>query len=179
MTITVAPDLVETIGESAESWLRTRTAASPEQPIIWCPHGSRGGGEAVRSLEHLSVLISHLPEPGEWAVVEWAGGDVRRWCQTMRHPSGWVVDAHDGTANDFAMRVFRGAPGDYPKAAGRRPAYGFELWQPWAAADVMWTWLHGNLPEGCSRTMRHMISPVLDHGLGQQREPTESERLNP
>ena len=30
----------------------------------------------------------------------------------------------------------------------------------------MWNWLHGSLPEGCSRTMRHMISGIFDHGLG-------------
>ena len=46
-----------------------------------------------------------------WAVVEWSDGDVRRWCQTMRYPKGWVVDAHDGTPDDFAKRVFRGGPG--------------------------------------------------------------------
>ena len=130
------------------------------------PHGYRRSGTAVRNVEHLSVLVSSLPEPGEWAVVEWSEGDVRRWCQTMRYPTGWVVDAHDGTPDDFAKRVFRGGPGDYPKPSGRRPAFDFELWQPYAAADLMWSWLHGSLPEGCSRTMRHMISGVFDHGLG-------------
>lgn len=42
----------------------------------------------------------------------------------------------------------------------------FEIWQPYAAADLMWSWLHGSLPEGCSRTMRHTLSRVFDHGLG-------------
>lgn len=112
------------------------------------------------------MLASRLPEPGEWALVEWSGEDVRRWCQTMRYPTGWVVDAHDGTPDDFAKRVFRGEPGDYPKPSGRRTAFDFELWQPMTAADVMWTWLHGSLYEGCARTMRHMISSVFDHGLG-------------
>ena len=46
------------------------------------------------------------------------------------------------------------------------PTFDFELWQPYAAADVMWSWLHGSLPVGCSRTMRHMISSVFDHALG-------------
>ncbi|WP_126688338.1 hypothetical protein [Nocardioides ferulae] len=84
----------------------------------------------------------------------------------MRYPTGWVVDAHDGTPDGFAKRVYRGGPGDYPKPSGRRPAFDFKLWQSYAAADLMWTWLHGSLPEGCSRTMRHMISGVFDHGLG-------------
>lgn len=70
------------------------------------------------------------------------------------------------TPDDFAKRVFRGSPGDYPKLSGRWPAFDFEVWKSIAAADVMWTWLHGSLPKGCSRTMRHMISPIYDHGLG-------------
>ena len=36
----------------------------------------------------------------------------------MRYPTGWVVDAHDGTPDDFAKRVFRGNPGDYRSRAG-------------------------------------------------------------
>lgn len=54
----------------------------------------------------------------------------------MRYPSGWVVDAHDGTPDDFAKRAFRGGPGDYPQPSGRRPAFDFELWQPYAAVDL-------------------------------------------
>ncbi len=77
-----------------------------------------------------------------------------------------VVEDHDGTADDFAKRVYRGAPGSHPKPHGRRPAFDFELWQPFAAAATMWAWLHWSLPDGCSRTMRHMISRVFDHGLG-------------
>lgn len=100
MTADVATELlpapVASLGVEAESWLQELTAASPDQPIVWCPHGYRRSGTAVRNVEHLSVLVSSLPEPGEWAVVEWADGDVRRWCQTMRYPTGWVVDAHDG-----------------------------------------------------------------------------------
>jgi hypothetical protein len=105
-------------------------------------------GDQVRSLEYMSVLMSSLPQPGEWAVIEWSGGAVRRWCQTMRHLTGWIVDAHDGAPDDFARRVYRRAAGDYPKPTGRRPAFDFELWQPFAAADVIWSWLHGSLPEG-------------------------------
>lgn len=162
----VLPSAQVSIGIEVESWLQDLTAVSPGRPIVWCPHGHRGGGVLVRNREHLSVLVSTLPDPGEWAVLEWATGDVRRWCQTMRYPSGWVVDAHAGSPDDFAKRVYRGSPGSYPRPSGRRPAFDFELWQPFAAADLMWTWLHGSLPEGCSRTMRHMISPVHDHGLG-------------
>lgn len=76
-----------------------------------------------------------------------------------------MVDAHDGTPDDLAKRVFRGGSGDYPKPSGRRPAFDFEVWQPYAAADLMWSWLHGSHPEGCSRTMQHMISGIFDHGL--------------
>lgn len=60
----------------------------------------------------------------------------------------WVVDAYDGTDGDFAKRAF--AAPRLPKPSGRRPAYNFELCQPLAAADLMWT---GSLPDGCSRTM--------------------------
>lgn len=152
-------------GATAESWLQDVTEATLGQTIRWCPHGHWHSGTAVRSLEHLSVLVSRLSEPGEWAIVEWQRGDVRRWCQTMRHPGGWVVEAHDGTPEDWSQRVFRGSPGLYPEPSGRRPAFDFELWQPLEAAGVMWSWLHGCLPEGCSRTMRHMISSHFDHGM--------------
>lgn len=76
-----------------------------------------------------------------------------------------MAEAHDGTPDHFARKVYRGAVGSYPKT-GRSPAFDFELWQPFAATDVIWTWLHGSLPEGCSRTMRHMISACFDHSLG-------------
>lgn len=166
LTTELLPTPLLSIGVEADAWLQAMTQVRPDQPILWCPHGHRSGGTPVRSLEHLSVLISALPEPGEWAVIQWSTGGVRRWCQTMRHPSGWVVEAHDGTPDDFAKRVYRGAAGLYPKPTGKRPAHDFELWQPIAAADVIWTWLHGSLPEGSARTMRHMISAVHDHGIG-------------
>ena len=104
------PAPIVSVGVEVESWLEDLTAVSPERPIVWCPHGYRRSGTAVRNVEHLSVLVSSLPEPGEWAVFEWSAGDTRRWCQTMRYPTGWVVGAHDGTPDDFAKRVFRLAP---------------------------------------------------------------------
>ena len=31
----------------------------------------------------------------------------RRWCQTVRYPTGWVVDARHGTDSDSARRALR------------------------------------------------------------------------
>lgn len=170
----LAPQIDSSLGESVDRWLQDVAEQSLVNPVLWCPHGSRTRATAVKGVEQLSVLVSWLPVPGEWAVVE-RDGEVRRWCQTMRHQDGWVVDAHDGTHRDFAKRVFRGESGSYPKPAGNRPAFDFELWQPLSAASVMWAWIHGSLLEGCSRTMRHMVSRMLDHGCDGQ-DPERSPR---
>jgi hypothetical protein len=78
MTADVATELlpapVVSLGVEAESRLQNLTAVSPDQPIVWWPHGYRCSGTAVRNVEHLSVLVSSLPEPGEWVVVEWSDG---------------------------------------------------------------------------------------------------------
>lgn len=107
MTTGLLPAPIVSIGVHVETWLNEQTAVGTDQPIVWCPHGYRRGGEAVRSIEHLSVLASARPRTGEWAVIEWSSGEVRGWCQTMRYPTGWVVDAHDETPDDFAKRVYR------------------------------------------------------------------------
>ena len=51
MTADVATELlpapVVSLGVEAESWLQDLTASSPDQPIVWCPHGYRRSGTAV------------------------------------------------------------------------------------------------------------------------------------
>ncbi|HQY97552.1 MAG TPA: hypothetical protein PLU83_11245 [Phycicoccus sp.] len=148
---------------AVDAWLAEQTAPEPGLPIVWRPRGRPG--PAVRNAEHLAVLVSLIPGPGEWAVIEWRGHPGKGWCQTMRYAGGWVVEVHDGTPEDWAQRVYR-TEQFYPEPAGVRPPFTHELWSPVAAADIMWAWLHGSLLEGCARTDRHLINPHHDHGLG-------------
>ena len=50
---------------SIESWLHEQTAATLVQPILWCPHGWRQSGEAVRNLEGSVALFDRGPPQGE------------------------------------------------------------------------------------------------------------------
>lgn len=127
MTPELLPAPNVSVGVEAEWWLHELTVVSRDQLIVWYPHGYRRGSAAVRSLEHLSLLDSRLPEPGERTLVEWSGDNVRRWCQKMCNPTGWCVDAHDGTPDDFVKRVFRGEPSGYTKAKRTSTSLDFEL----------------------------------------------------
>ena len=160
MTTTLLLVAVVPVGAVTESWSPGGDCCRrPDQPIVWCPRGYLRAGTPVRNVEHLSVFVSSLPEPVEWAS---STGRLGRPAVVPDHalPHRLGCGAHDGTPDDFAKRVYRGSPGDYPKPAGRRPAFDFD--SGGTPEQTMWTWLHGSLPDGCSRSMRHMISGVFD-----------------
>lgn len=134
-----------------DAWLETQT--QPRVPLIW-EHDSE---VEVRNAEHLSVLLSSLAE-GDHGLVRWHGDTPPLWAQTMRvDDNRWIIEAFDGADDGFVQRVFRGEPGDYPPRGDRdRDLHPFEQFPPYAAAAVIWSWLHGALPEGCARTLNYL-----------------------
>lgn len=74
----------------------------------------------------------------------------------MRTDGGWIVEVHAGTNDDFAQRVYRGEVGGYPRSSEDPNLLSVEAWTPVGVADVLWAWLGGALPDGCSRTMRYL-----------------------
>lgn len=135
------------------SWLVEELEDEPDQPVVWLSSWSGRSAVEVRNVEHLAVLISGLARAGAFGGVEWVRGDVRRWGQTMRVHGGWIIEAHDGSEHDYAQRIHRGEPGDYPAAHRSKPHH-LEVWTSLGAAEVLWSWLAGSLPEGCCRTIR-------------------------
>jgi hypothetical protein len=73
----------------------------------------------------------------------------------MHHSDQWIVEVHDGTAADWAQRVYYGGPGEFSKT-DTADALSIGKFRPMRAARVLWAWMHGALPEGYSRTLRHI-----------------------
>lgn len=151
-----------------DTWLREQMVLQPEEPVTWERR------TAVRGVEHLAVLMSGLAVQRH-GVLEGGATRQHRWGQTMRVDVGWIVEVHDGSGEDFARRVFRGEPGEYPL----RPAFtsrtwvsnpellSLELFAHFAAAQILWAWVHTGLPEGLSRTLRHFSDSTRGRiGLG-------------
>jgi hypothetical protein len=67
MTACVSTDLspapIVSVAVEAESWLKDLAAVSPERPIVWCPHGYRRSGTAVRKVEHCQCSCRACQNP--------------------------------------------------------------------------------------------------------------------
>jgi len=147
------PPLVASPDIDIEVWLDEQTRVQPAVPLLW----DRGTGETqIRSVEHLSVLLSSLGD-GDFASVHWPDYAPPRWAQTMHVDDGlWIVEASLGD-DSFVERVFRGGPGDYPpRADGDVDLHPFEKFPPLVVASVIWAWEHGSLPEGYARTLNYL-----------------------
>ena len=135
----------------------------PVDPVIW----SRPRGNVVRDAAHLADMIAML-ERGDFGVARGNSTVENRWGQVMNvaddgDSAAYVVEVHDGTATDFARRVFRGLrSSDYPQGqAGPRRLHDFEVFDASTAAQVLWAFLHVGLPFGYLSTMRHLNSNEL------------------
>jgi len=151
-----------------DTWLEGQVELEPDHPVLW------GNRTPIRGVEHLGILMSGLAE-GRHGVVDGGPSRQHRWGQTMRVEGRWFVEVHDGSADDYARRVFRGEPGEYPL----RPDFVGNLWHHnpevlavelfahFAAAQVLWAWVHTGLPEGLSRTLRHFSAETRQRiGMG-------------
>lgn len=149
----------------AETELRLHAAIRPEPDavLVWVPDGRHGRRTAVRSAEHLAVLISAL-RADEFGIVERIDGRGP-WGQTARVPGddgdadSWIVELSDGSIDDFAQRAIRGAESDYPDRSGRSGPYELEpteRFRSFAAAEVLWAWEHGTLLTGITRTLKYL-----------------------
>lgn len=138
----------------------------PSRPLLWRGYGERC---LVLSPRHLAVLVSTQNQFGDFGIISFENGQGR-WGQTMRlsamESSGrlrsqntrddefWVVEVHDGTPEDYARRVVRGNPGDYPWDAGYQRVP-IEEFRPREAAAILWGWMDTGRTDGYWRTMRH------------------------
>jgi len=151
----VAVTTIVDLGSLVESWLFAQPQSAPENPPRWLKGGHHSGGVSVRSSEHLTVLVASLDVDRFGVLVSPVGGSGA-WGQTMRTDDGWLVEVHAGTDEDFAQRVYRGEVGDYPCSSEGTSLLTVEVWTPIGVADVLWAWLGGALPDGCSRTLRYL-----------------------
>lgn len=125
-----------------------RTEPQPERGVTWHPDWSHPG-HTVRGAEHLAVLVSSLPLH-EFGGVCIAGDDSAQWAQTKRMEQGWIVEVRDASTGEWPHRVYRGTAGSYLRAVLPEVHCAEEHFTPYAAALVMWSWLRGSLPDGCS-----------------------------
>lgn len=135
-----------------ETWLSELTQTEPAIPLRWSGPRRAAG---VRGIEHLSVIISSLAD-GQFGDLTWAAGGPPMWGQSMRAGDRWIIEVHDGSEDDFAQRVFRGDPGDYPARDEGRELNATETFAPLAAASILWAWQHGCLPDGLARTLKYL-----------------------
>lgn len=122
------------------------TQAETERAITWDP-GWSGRALVVRGPEHLSVLVSTLGL-SDFGGVRREGDPRPRWTQTKRMPQGWIVEVCDCPTDEWPSRAYRGTAGTYLREVLPRVHFGAEYFPPGDAADLMWSWLRGNLPEG-------------------------------
>lgn len=141
-------------------WLAEQTLTSPAVPLMWEGH------TVITSPEHLAVILSTL-RPGGFGLVHWQGFEPTLWSQTMRvDENRWIVEASEGTSDGFVKRVYRDATGGYPQRQDSdHQLHDCERFNSYAAAAVMWSWAHGVLPEGLSRTL-NFLSPSERQKLG-------------
>ena len=154
LTTPVAPEpvRVSSIADEVEAWLRT--VVQPAQPVWWLPRGD--APVAVRGREDLAELLARLDKVGEWGVAK--RPHTAMWGQSMRVRDGWIVEVCGIPGPDcFARRVravgSRSAGRAKPRA-GRlgRPTVTYQkgesIGSASEAADVLWSWLCGRLPDG-------------------------------
>lgn len=145
--------------------LAARPTEAVSQHLIW---GTAQGETIASPAARMSVLISYLKEPGDFGFVEWNDPVARTpWCQTMRHPEGWIVEVSPGTPGSLPYRVYRGLPGDaYPGMPGCA-AHAAELFKPHEVAALIWTWQHDCLvPAGVRLTHDQLTGGGhADHGI--------------
>lgn len=60
-------------------------------------------------------------------------GEDDRWAQVMSEGDDWIVEVHDGTAQDWASRVLKD---DVDSSNGRDAAEGG--WEPLSAVAIVW-----------------------------------------
>ena len=156
----VAPlplDIESGLAGEVDAWLADRAVVRPEFPLVWAPHGGAVWHDvAVEGIEQLAALVSAL-DAQTFGILRSADPSIGRWGQTMHGPDLWIVEVHDGSAADFAQRAHRGGPGGYP-AGGHRGdgALDIESFRPVEVALILWAWMHGGLPTGYARTLRHL-----------------------
>ena len=143
--------------EEVSSWLQGVTAEQEmaEEALTWHLRWRRSG-VAVRSPEHLAVLVSVLNDEAFGGI---AGPVAGRWAQVMRVSARWLVEVRH-ESSDWPDRVFRGGQEDWPgRLGGDGQPWATELFSSMEVADIMWSWMRtGTLPTGISRTADYLHS---------------------
>ena len=151
-----ATDIIATANEivfavEVEEWLRTR----PHVPVTWSPRGN--GLLAVRDASEVAVRVGELREEGSWGVVRRA--HAARWAQCMRVDDGWIIEVNGSPGPDcFARRVQRVEKSRRTLRGRRRVRDKGRLMAIYipqdvvstalGAAEIMWSWLRGSVPDG-------------------------------
>ncbi|KAA6435263.1 hypothetical protein FQ330_05805 [Agrococcus sediminis] len=118
---------------------------SPEfrDAIIWKAQG--GEAALLEDANGLAAKVRGLDD-NRFGIVKRRAGSVTPFAQTLRIGDAWIVEVHDGTDDDWAHRVLRAARS--VPAGQLDPA---ESWNASDAADIMWSWLHGDRLEHLQR----------------------------
>lgn len=122
-----------------DTWLDLVTQPESEEARLWHP-GWSDAATPVRSVEHLTVLVSSLDPEGDFAGVTVPG--YRRWVQIKRLDARCWVEGQAETG-DWPW-VF------LPKGAVLRRG-GPARWTSHQAAEIAWAWLDGRVLEGVVR----------------------------
>lgn len=128
-----------------EELVELTTQVKPRRPLTWFPRWSPQG-VPLRSESHLTVLMSALDRHGEFGGV--TAEDTERWAQTMRLPRGWIVEVRDPDTEEWPSIVVP-AEGVDGLLANLSPEGG-ALWTYQQAAEIIWAWMDGGLPDGCA-----------------------------
>ena len=147
--IAIANEIV--FAADVEEWLRTRRGV----PVTWSPRGN--GLLAVRNVGEVAVRVGELRDEGEWGLLR--RENAERWAQCMRVDGGWIVEVNGIPGPDcFARRVQRVAKPRRALRGQRRVRDKGQLMAIYlpqdvvptalGAAEVMWSWLRGSVPDG-------------------------------
>lgn len=138
-----------------DHWLANEATAA--NAVQWAWRGAMPG-DPVASVDHLAQLVRGLHPTGSWAVVTRPNADL--WAQCMRVEEGWIVEVNGIPGPECFVRRVQGQRGGWrERLTGRRTVRsGGQLMAIYVpqdvfadagtAADVMWAWLRGRLPEG-------------------------------
>lgn len=92
-------------------------------------------------------------------VVGTAAVGIDGWGQAMRTKAGCIVEVHGDTDADIAQRVYRAIHGHDPQRLDARYELGpVDVFPAFLVAELLSSWLHGALPLGFDRELRH-VSP--------------------
>lgn len=148
-TIAIANEIV--FAAEVEEWLSIRAHV----PVTWSPRGN--GLLAVHDVAEAAARIGELGDEGSWGVLRRT--HAAKWAQCMRVDGGWIVEVNGVPGPDcFARRVQRLEKRRRLRRGSKRVRDHGRLMAVYrpedvthtalGAAEIMWSWLRGSLPEG-------------------------------